>query len=292
VTLNQLMITIGIVVAYCAGLAFSGSGDWRAMFALGLFPAAVLLFGMLRAPETPAWLERRGEHEPRAVGIGTLVRSAAAPAVLIGVTLAVVQQFAGINAVIAYAPTIMERTGLTASNSILYSVAIGVANVAATVIRWIDRRGRRPLLLASTAGTGASLLLLGLTFEVSLGDWGSWLALLCLVAYVCSFAVGLGPVFWVLIGEIFPPEARAAGAGLATAVNWFSSFVVSLVFVPLADAIGQGATFWAFAGVCAFGFVLARRYVPETKGRSLGEIEAEVRARFGHRPRRIDQALR
>jgi sugar porter (SP) family MFS transporter len=315
VTLNQLMITVGILAAYGVGLAFSGSGEWRAMFAVGLAPSVLLLAGMLRAPETPAWLVARGETDRarevllrvvdaetaermlddlrrrraqprRMMGVRTLLRSSARPALLIGVTLAAVQQFAGINAVIAYAPSIMERTGLSASNSILYSIAAGVANVAATAfaVRLVDRRGRRRLLLASTAGTFGALVLLGVTFEASLGDWGRWLSLVGLLAYVTSFAVGLGPIFWLLIAEIFPPEARAAGAGTATAVNWLSSFVVGLLFVPLADRIGQGTTFWLFAGVCILGFAFVQRHVPETKGRSLAEIEADLRARSGRRP--------
>jgi MFS family permease len=223
-----------------------------------------------------------------------LLGAAAAPALIIGVTLAVVQQFAGINAVIPYAPSIMERTGLSASNSILYSIVIGVANVAATIVavRLIDRSGRRPLLLASAAGAGVSLALLGLTFEASLGDWASWLTLACLLAYIVSFAIGLGPVFWLLISEIFPAEARAAGVGIATAVSWFSSFLVGLLFVPVADAIGEGPTFWLFGAVCAIGFAFARRYVPETKGRALDEIQAEVDARFGRQPAQPGREVR
>jgi MFS transporter, SP family, galactose:H+ symporter len=312
VTLNQLMVTLGIVAAYCVGLAFSGSGSWRAMFAMGLVPSTLMLAGMVRAPETPAWLAARGHTDvakqvlrqvvdeaeaerliadlrgqgaqpPRRVRIRTLVRSESAPALVIAVALAAMQQFAGINAVIAYAPSIMERTGFSASNSLLSSIVIGLANLAATVVsvRLVDRTGRRSLLLVSAAGASASLALLGLTFEVSLGDSGSWLALVCLLAYIIAFAIGLGPIFWLLIAEIFPPAARAAGAGVATAVNWFSGFVVGLVFVPVADAIGAGPTFWVFAAVCALAFIFVRRYVPETKGRRFAEIAAEVRARFG-----------
>jgi sugar porter (SP) family MFS transporter len=310
VTLNQLMITLGIVAAYCVGLAFSSSGEWRAMFAVGLLPSALLLVGMVRAPETPAWLDSHGQadrarqvlmriadeaeaerlldelrhrrtRQRHELGVRMMLRSAARPALLIGVTLGAMQQFAGINAVIAYAPSIMERTGLSASNSILYSIVIGVANVAATVvaIRWVDRRGRRPLLLISSAGAFASLLLLGLTFEASLGDWGSWLALIGLLGYIASFAIGLGPIFWLLIAEIFPPEARAAGASVATAVNWFSGFIVGLVFVPLADAIGQGPTFWVFAAVCGLAFAFVKRCVPETKGRTFDDITSELQSR-------------
>jgi sugar porter (SP) family MFS transporter len=313
VTLFQMMLTLGILVSYAIGLAFSGSGDWRAMFAVGLLPAGLLLAGMLRAPETPAWLQAHGDTEQArrvllevvdadeaerllrdvrrpepggapAIGIRALVRSRAAPALLIGVTLAAVQQLSGINAVIAYAPTIMERTGLTASNSILYTLPIGVANVGATIvaIRLVDRKGRRPLLLASAAGTFTSLVLLGLTFEVPLGDWGTWLSLVCLIGFIVAFAIGLGPIFWLLIAEIFPPEARAAGVAVATAVNWFTSFVVGLAFAPLTDAIGQAATFWIFAAACALGFAFAVRYVPETRRRTFREIDAELRARVGN----------
>jgi MFS family permease len=202
----------------------------------------------------------------------------------VGLTLAAVQQLSGINAVISYAPSILEKTGLNASNSILYSVAIGVINVVATVValRLVDRSGRRPLLLASLAAMSASLVLLGVTFVVDLGGAGSGLSLICLIAYVAAFAVGIGPVFWLLIAEIFPPGTRAAGASVSTAANWFWNFCVGLLFLPVADAIGEGQTFWIFAAVCAFGLVFVARYVPETKGRSIAEIGAEVRNRWRH----------
>jgi MFS family permease len=288
VGLGQLMIAVGIVGAYLVGLALSGSGSWRGMFAVGLVPSILMLAGMLRAPETPAWLEARargghaGRQEPRALRLPELLRSAAAPALLIAVALAAMQQFTGINAVIPYSSTIMERAGLTASNSLLASVVIGVANVAAAVVslRLVDRCGRRPLLLASAAGAGVALALLGLTLEMSLSGAASWLPLAFLLVYTTSFGIGLGPIFWVLIAEIFPPEARGAGAGVATAVNWFSGFVVGLIFVPLSAAIGTGPTFWVFAAVCAVAFVFVRRYVPETNGRPFADIAEEVNARI------------
>jgi sugar porter (SP) family MFS transporter len=311
VTVNQLMVTAGIVTAYCVGLIFADSESWRAMFATGLLPSTLMLVGMLRAPETPAWLQAQGRSdeaekvlrdvidEPsaervledfrrlnrqsaRALGLRALLRSAAAPALLVAIALAAMQQFSGINAIIPYAPTIMERAGLTASNSLVSSVLIGLANVAATMVALslVDRRGRRPLLLASAAGTGAALVLLGITFEVSLSGLGSWLPLVFLLAYIAFFAIGLGPIFWLLIAEIFPPDARATGAGVATAVNWFSGFVVGLIFVPLSDAIGTSGVFWGFAGVCAVTIVFVRRYVPETKGRTFAEIADDVRARL------------
>jgi SP family galactose:H+ symporter-like MFS transporter len=313
VTVNQLMVVLGILCAYTVGLVFSGSSSWRPMFAVALAPIAALLVSMLRAPESPAWLDGRGrteearqvliqvadedeidrildgvrrarEEQRKRLGVRELLRSAAAPALIVSVTLAVVQQFSGINAIIAYAPSIMQRTGLGASNAILYSIIIGAINLVATVvsIRLVDRVGRRPLLLFSIAGAGVSLLLLGLTFVVSLGSSGSWLALICLLGYVGAFACGLGPIFWLLITEIFPPNARAAGVSMATAIVWFSNFLVGLAFLPVADAIGDGGTFWIFAAVCVVGFVFVDRYVPETKGRTFSEVDAEVRRRWGH----------
>jgi MFS transporter, SP family, galactose:H+ symporter len=314
VTLHQLMITIGIVTSYCVDLIFAGGGSWRAMLAVGLFPAAALTVGMLRSPESPVWLYAHGQAEEarqvvrqatddgtaerlledlrraaaqggQTASIRTLV-SAARPALVIGVTLAAALQFSGINAIISYGPSILEKTGLSASNSILYSVAIGLVNVAATVvsIRLIDRAGRRPLLLGSLGGMFVSLTLLGLALVLPLGAADSWLALICILAFVSSFAVGMGPVFWLLIAELFPLEARAAGAGAASATNWFFNFIVGLIFLPVAGAIGMGETFWVFAGVCVLAFAFASRYVPETKGRGFSEIGVELRERWGREP--------
>jgi sugar porter (SP) family MFS transporter len=319
VTLQQIMITLGILVSYCVDLAFAGSGSWRAMFAVGLLPAAILLAGMLRSPETPVWLDAHGEEEQarevvlqvagegeaphlledvrrmreqqrRQLPVRELLTSAAArPALILGISLAAVQQFSGINTIMSYAPKIMEETGLNLSHSILYSVIIGALNVVVTVVavRLVDRLGRRPLMLGSLAGMFVALALLGLTFELPLGSAGSWLALLCILGYVAAFAAGVGPVFWVLIAEISPPSARGAGASVSATAVWLSNFVVVLVFLPISGAIGSGPTFWLFAAVCALGFAYVNRYLPETKGRSFTEIDADVRNRWapaGPRP--------
>jgi MFS transporter, SP family, galactose:H+ symporter len=279
VTLNQLMVVSGILVAYGVDLLFASSESWRSMFAVGLVPAAALLVGMLGAPESPAWLETRGRDREGRPTLRELAGSPARAALIVGVALAVAQQLSGINAVISYAPSIMERTGLSASSSILYSVIVGAVNLAATVVSigLVDRAGRRPLLLASLAGTAVSLALLGLSFEV---EAASWLSLACLLAFIIAFAVGIGPIFWLLIAEIFPPQTRAAGVAVCTAVNWFANFAVGLAFLPLAGALGQGAVFWIFAAVCAAACAFAARSVPETKGRSFPEIDAELRARI------------
>jgi MFS family permease len=201
---------------------------------------------------------------------------------MLGAALAALQQLCGINAIIYYAPHIMQRTGLSTSASIFSSVIVGLINVVATVVsfRLVDHAGRRPLLLASVGGMFLSLLLLGVALVLRLGAVGSWLALLCILAYIGAFAVGLGPIYWLLISEIFPADARATGAGASTAINWFSNFLVGLVFLPMVSAMGQGPTFWVFAAVCALTFAFVTRFVPETRNRSYGEIDAELHERW------------
>jgi sugar porter (SP) family MFS transporter len=313
-TLNQLLITVGIMVAYLVNLAFSGSGRWRAMFAVGALPAFAIVAGVVwLLPESPQWLltnnrveqarkviakvsgeeradqlmerwrQRQQGRTERQVGWRALFAARVRPALVVGLTLAAIQQFGGINTIIYYAPTIMERTGLTASNSIFYSVAIGVINLVMTIVAIyvVDKLGRRTLLLGSMTAMLAMLVLMGLSF---VAGWNAQLSLVFMVLYIAGFAVGMGPLFWVLIGEIFPPNASATGAGAATAVNWTSNFLVSLVFLTVVNAIGQGETFWIFALVCAFALWFIGRYVPETKDRDFAKIDADLQRRFGRRP--------
>ncbi|KAB2382893.1 sugar porter family MFS transporter [Actinomadura montaniterrae] len=312
-TLNQLLITIGILVAYLTNLAFSGAGDWRAMIGVGAVPAAVIVVASLWVlPESAAWLAARGERDEARRLVASVTNEATAdrlldrydrnrarqdddrtgwrsllaadvrPALVVGLALAAVQQFGGINTIIYYAPTIIEETGLTASNSIVYSIAIGVINLVMTLvaIRVIDRAGRRPLLLFSLGAMTVMMALLGLSF---VAGWSSGLSLVFMVLYIAGYAVGTGPVFWTLIGEIFPPRARAAGSSASTAVNWLANFVVSLVFLPIAGVLGQGETFWIFAVIAGLGWVFVSRFVPETKERDFTEVDADLRSRFGER---------
>ena len=177
----------------------------------------------------------------------------------------------------------MENTGLGASASIVSSLVIGVINVGMTVvsIRLIDKRGRRPLLLISLAGMIVTLILLGLTFALPLGAIDSYVALLCILLYIAAFAIGMGPVFWLLVSEVFPANARAEGVSVSGTANWLANFIVGLVFLPLIGAIGEGPTFWIFAAVSVAGLLFVQRYVPETKGRSFAEVDTDVHARFG-----------
>ncbi|MFC6707054.1 sugar porter family MFS transporter [Flexivirga alba] len=314
-TLNQLMITIGIMVAYLVNLAFSSVQSWRGMFAVGAIPAIVILLGaLIMIPESPAWLltndhtdkaqkvyrriagdedggqqllearqqemEEEQHKSGEKVGWRGLFNKAVRPALVVGVVLAALQQFGGINTIIYYAPTIMQKTGLTASNSIYYAVAVGVINLLMTIVSlWVvGRMGRRKLLLISMSVMLVALAVMGLSFVAS---WGSVLSLVFMVLYIAGFAVGMGPLFWVLIGEIFPPNASATGSGAATAVNWASNLIVSQVFLTVVTTIGLGQTFWCFAVICVFALFFIGKYVPETKDRDFPEIDEDMQHRFG-----------
>ncbi len=199
------------------------------------------------------------------------------PLLVIGIGLAVFQQITGINTVIYYAPTILEQTGLSASSSILSTVGVGAINLIMTVVSLvlIDRVGRRPLLIVSLSGMVLSLAGLGLAFALSgLGTALSWIALICLIAYVGSFAIGMGPVFWLLISEIYPLRVRGASMSVATAANWLANFAVGLTFLLLIGALGRPGTFWLYALVGVAAIAFSWRLVPETKGRTLEQIEA------------------
>jgi MFS family permease len=203
----------------------------------------------------------------------------------VGVGLAVFQQVTGINAVIYYADRIFAAAGFAtaAAQAQAATWAIGAVNVGATfvAIAFIDRLGRRPLLLAGLVGMGASLAIVGFAFA-AIGTTptqggptaAGYVTLAALVVFIASFAFSLGPVVWTVINEIFPGRIRGRAVALATAVNWGAAFVVSQTFLTLTDALGEPATFGLFAACCAAGFAWVWRRVPETKGRSLEQIQA------------------
>ncbi|MFK4071455.1 MFS transporter [Streptomyces sp. NPDC029674] len=296
ITVNQILLTAGILVSYLINLWFAGEANWRAMFGVGLIPSVLMLVGLFFVPESPVWIERRrraglagqgtvpGDEPAAAPGTGpaTLRGMLAEPvvrrALLIGVTIGAVQQFAGINTIIYYAPSIMQRAGLPATNSIMYSVAIGVANLLMTIaaIPLVDRAGRKPLLVFSLVGMAAALVPLGCALNGAFGGASHGVSLVSMGLYVSAFAVGIGPVFWILAAEIFPPAVRARGVALCVLVNWSANFVVGQLFLPAADLFGEAAVFWCFAAVCAGALVFVVRAVPETKNRSFAEIQREL----------------
>ena len=209
--------------------------------------------------------------------LGKLLR----PAMIVGVGLAVAQQVTGINTVIYYAPTIFKFAGLSSSSvAILASVGVGLVNVVFTVIamQLIDRVGRRPLLLVSLAGMAISLSVLGLAFSIPAfsGSLG-WIAVVSLMSYVGSFAVGLGPVFWLVLSEIYPLRIRGKAMSVATAANWSANLIVALTFLTLTQHFGKSYTFWIYGVITVGTWLFAFFLVPETKGRTLEQIETNWR---------------
>jgi sugar porter (SP) family MFS transporter len=306
VSLNQLMITLGIVVSYLADYGLADKEAWRWMFGLAAIPALILLIGLLFVPESPRWLMSRSqEDQARAVlqriresddvsselaeikadlslqegGWRELLNVSLRRPLIIGIGLAIFQQFTGINTVIYYAPTIFQLAGLhSASAAILATVGVGVVNVLLTIValRLIDRVGRRPLLLYGLVGMVISLGVLGAAFLfASSSSIVAWMAVISLAVYVACFAIGLGPVFWLLISEIYPLKIRGRAMGVATMMNWGSNLIVALTFLSLLHSLGRSATFWLYAVIGIIAWFFVYRLVPETKGRTLEQIDAE-----------------
>ena len=317
VSLFQLAVTVGIVVAYLTDYAFAGIEGWRWMLGLAVVPALVFGTGMFFLPETPRWLIRGGHHEvaqrvlvrirelpdvsveieeikaslaqQAESGHWTdLLRRQVRPALVVGLGLAIFQQITGINTVIYYAPRILQSAGFnSASGAILATVGVGVVNVGMTIVAMflVDRAGRRPLLLVGIAGMIITLGALGLSFRISNPSGQlAWISVICLMGYVASFAISLGPIFWLLIAEIYPLKIRGLAEGTAATFNWASNLIVSLTFLTLVEKLGASSTFLLYAVASVASWVFAYCFVPETKGRSLEQIEAFWRERHhGHR---------
>ena len=198
-----------------------------------------------------------------------------------GAGLAIFQQITGINTIIYYAPTIFQLAGFSsAAQSILATAGVGLVNVLLTIlaVRLLDRSGRRPLLLTGIAGMTLSLVALGFVFL--LGSHSSslgWLAVGSVMLYVASFAISLGPIFWLLIAEIYPLRIRGVAMGAVTMTNWAFNLIVALTFLLLVEKLGPAPTFWVYALVSIASWIFAWRMVPETKGRTLEEINEDWR---------------
>lgn len=305
VSLNQLAITVGIVISYLIDFVFAPSGGWRWMLGLAVVPSLILGIGMYFMPPSPRWLLSKGFNE-RARGVLERIRStknvdgefeeikenlslereskwsdlldpAVRSALIIGIGLAAFQQLTGINTVIYYAPIILQYAGFESNTiTILATAGIGVINVLLTVVAilLIDKVGRRPLLLVGLIGMIISLGILGLAFALPrLSGSLAYIAVISLMLYVGSFAIGLGPVFWLMISEIYPLKIRGRAMSTATVTNWGTNLIVAITFLSLIQFLGTPGTFWLYGiiGIAALIFVYLR--VPETKGKSLEEIE-------------------
>ncbi len=301
VTLNQIAIASGVVLAYYVDYLLAASGNWRLMFMSAVIPSALLLAGLLYLPETPRWMASRGNFAAAAqilakiegpreaerdlqelrnittvdqLRIGDLLRGNFSKPLFFGIILAIFQQITGVNTIVYYAPTIFQKVGFaSASSAILITFVIGAVGLAATLVSMalVDRLGRRVLLLVSLAGMAVTLFHLSLTLGQH--EPRKWVAVADVICYLAAFDIGLGPIFWLLISEIYPTTIRGKAMSIATMAIWASDFLVTATFLTLVEHLGMTNCFRLFSALCLVAFLFSYCMTPETRGRTLEEIE-------------------
>ncbi len=316
VSLNQFAIVTGILVVYFVnffieryGASVSDSWNlnygWRWMFGSGALPSLLFFLLLFTVPESPRWLAKAGrlaeakdiltkidgpdhaESELSAMtgnlalengSLKQLFEPGMRLLLVIGLTLATLQQITGINVVLYYAPEIFKDIGFSMDTALLQTIAVGAANLIFTLIAiWtVDRFGRKPLMIIGAAGMGISLLVLGTGFFLQQN--GAW-ALVFVLGYVACFSLSLGPVVWVILSEIFPIRIRGRAMAVATVMLWIACYLISQTFPMMNDhpvlveKFHHAFPFWVYALFCAVTIWFVLKFVPETKGRSLEEIE-------------------
>lgn len=302
VSLYQLAIVSGILLAYFSNYLFEGAGNnnWRWMFASQAVPSVIFYTLLFFVPESPRWLARQNKWKAAKVILEKIngeVDAAHAlqemetyasvsnenksrifqrkyrSVLMVGVAIAVFQQITGINAILYYAPVIFKATGLSASAALLQTIGIGVVNVVATFIAigLVDQVGRKKFLLYGSALMGISLVAVGACFYV--GYFDNYVVLIFTLLYVATFGCTLGAVTWVYLSEIFPGRIRAAALSVATLALWLADFIVTYSFPVMTRQLGTAVTLLVYAGCCLACFVFVYYKVRETRGRTLEEIE-------------------
>ena len=308
-SLKQLMITIGILAVYLVNYAFADIEGWRWMLGLAIVPSVILLIGIAFMPESPRWLlEHRNEKAARDVmritfnddneinteikemkelsaiseSTWTILKSPwLRPTLIIGCIFALFQQIIGINAIIFYAPTIFSKAGLGEATSILGTVGIGTINVLVTIIAVFiaDKVNRKKLLVTGNVGMVASLLVMAiLIWTIGIAS-SAGIIIVCLSLFIVFFGLTWGPILWVMLPEMFPMRARGAATGLATLVLNFGTLLVAQLFPVLNNTLSTEWVFLIFAVIGVFAMCFVIKYLPETRGRSLEEIEYDLRER-------------
>jgi len=310
VALNQLATVTGIFLVYFVNSGIAGAGDeawnistaWRWMFGVGAIPGVIFLVLLFFVPESPRWLIKQGRpvealsillkihgedlarqevldikesfKQEKGSSIRQLFRPGLRIALIIGVALAVLQQITGINAIMYYAPEIFKQTGAGTNASLVQTILVGFINFLFTILAlWlIDKVGRKALLLVGSSVMTLCLAVIGIAFHT--GHTSGPLVLIFILLYVAAFAVSLGPVVWVLLAEIFPNRIRGRATAIASMALWAADYVVSQSFPPMLNSAGPAMTFWIFGIMSLITVLFTWRVVPETKGKSLEEIES------------------
>ncbi|WP_282036608.1 D-xylose transporter XylE [Saccharicrinis aurantiacus] len=309
VSFNQFAIIFGMLVVYFVNYGIASSGDdnwlneigWRYMFASEMIPATLFLVCLFFVPETPRFMALRGQDESALKVLGKINGAEKAKAILadikntveshsgnilsygvgiivIGILLSAFQQFVGINVVLYYAPEIFKKMGSGTDAALMQTIIVGIINLTFTVVAilTVDRFGRKPLMIIGAVGMALSMGILGtLFYSQNVG----MPALICMLAYTASFAVSWGPVCWVLLAEIFPNKIRSKALALAVACQWVSNWLVSWTFPMmndstwLTDKFNNGFAFWIYGVMGVLAAVFVWKWVPETKGKTLEEME-------------------
>ena len=309
VSFNQFAIIFGMLIVYFVNYFISRQGDdnwlneigWRYMFASEMIPAGLFLFALFFVPETPRYMALRGQ-DAQALSVlekingkalaqkimaeikGTVdshsgkLLSYGIGIIVIGMLLSAFQQFVGINVVLYYAPDIFRKMGSGTDAALMQTIIVGFINLTFTVVAifTVDRFGRKPLMIIGAVGMAISMIALGSTFYAQSVGVG---ALVFMLLYTASFAVSWGPVCWVLLAEIFPNKIRSQAMAIAVATQWISNWLVSTTFPMMNDSsfliekFHNGFAFWIYGVMSMIAAVFIWKYVPETKGKTLEEME-------------------
>ncbi len=308
VSMNQLAIVVGILSAYVVSwkLSFLGETSWRWMLGVAAVPSVAFFFGLLSIPESPRWLILNGRREQGSAVMerifgeeealvqvhlieaagnaeqgawGEVFAKPMRRRLVVALSLAVLCQVTGINTVLYYGSIIISDhfPGQSAGTAMVANVVIGVTNLLFTLVAmlFLDRWGRRTMLLTAFGGMGVSLA--ALVLGLGRAETPPMFMLASVICYVAFFAFGMGPVVWIVISEIFPGKIRGRGAAVATSTLWTATLTVTFTFLSLVKILGIAGTFAIYALLCLVGFGFTWKWVPETRGKTLEEIQTEWR---------------
>jgi len=306
VSLNQLAIVVGILIAFFSNylLVNTGENNWRWMLLVMAAPAVLLFASLFFVPESPRWLVARQLNDEayqvllKTAGTKTaaielreiekslsvqeastysdLLAPRVKPLLYIGVILAVFQQITGINTIMYYAPKIFANVGVSTDSALLQTIAIGGTNLVFTLVAMllIDRFGRKPLIVIGSLGM--TLMLAGLSAIFFMGETTGVLVLVFILGYIAFFAASLGPALWVVTTELFPNRLRSKGMSIAIVALWIACTIVTIAFPIMLEQLSGGFTFLIFALICLANLIYVWKYVPETKGKTLEELEKDL----------------
>jgi len=309
IAMYQLMITIGILMAYISDTILSYGGHWRIMLGILVIPSTLMFLGILMLPNSPRWLVLVGQKneaiealkklryedeiedeikdiestlQSKQKGFELLLKNKYfRKALLLGIGLQAIQQFTGMNVIMYYAPKIFKMAGFASTAQAMFgTVLVGLINVLATfiAIAFVDKIGRKPILLLGFIVMGLSMGTMGLMFHVGIGTDPviQFAAVGALLTFIIGFAMSAGPIIWIICSEIYPLSARDIGVTASTASNWLCNAIVGATFLTLLTVLGPARTFWLYGGLNLFFIVVLFLFIPETKGVSLETIEKNL----------------